>query len=1153
MPMLNIYYGAETTDKERFIFENIEGKTLLLVPDQFSLQAERDAFFYLEKDCLMDLRVVDFNALGHKVVSEAGGGKPQLIDKYGSQMLLTKVLGQMDKDLTVYRGFSRKSSFIDRIYGVISDMKRYGVDPDMLADIIDKLDENTYLKHKLTDIEKIYAKYQELIEGKYLDAEDYILFYGEKILGSPMVAESEIWIYGFDTFTPKNILVIERLIKTARKVSIVMTYEEDNEIFGLTRHVMDKLIKTAEDINEEVNVSKIEGDIKKSVWGCIGGDDACCQAADECDACCKMADTGSPITMVAASNQYAEAERAAAYILSLVRDHGYKYGDIVVVCNDMEGRGNILRRTFTRWGIPLFVDKKRTVMHHPAVSCLLAVMEIVSKGYRTESVMRMIKSGLMGFTSDETDLLENYVNSFKIRGTAWTKEFTKTGDKYSEEDLIMLNSLRRTIEDTVQEAGTSIGKYNTASEKTKGLYRFLTEIFGMPERIENLIARQEAAGFAEGAAETAQSWSVICSILDQIVEILGEEKVSNEELLKLMTIGMERVEIGIVPVSSDRVIMGTLQRTRLSRVKVLLIAGANAGVLPMEAGEEGLISDREKAVLEDLDIELSKRDIISRREESLAIHRTLHLPEERLYISCASAGEGGESQRPSEVFERVKVFLEADGSFDVLSDLEDSEDVFDMLVSCEGTLEYMTDAVRKFSDGEEIDDNWLKVMDWYEKNRPEELDKVKAGMLFDNRAEAVGAKFSDALYRGDRDKLSVSASRLEKYSNCPFAHFIMYGLRAETPVVYEMGAREIGDVYHHCLMTLSKKLTPDAASGMAVDAPGSPWMTITKEQCRQEVTDIISDSMGDFREGLLDAGQSEKYRTERVIEICGDAAWSMVKQVRKGNIKAMFFEEPFGRGSMIPPITVDAGGSEVLIQGKIDRLDVMHGDAVRVVDYKTGSDTVDIDHIKGGYKLQLMVYLKAAVEGLAASGEEVSADGSEVDALQPAGVFYFKIDDLETDADKSPVTGQAGADGATNGSDGSVAGSNLAQRLDESYRLVGIVLNDEELISAMDSELIEEGGSSTVVPVKITGKNKELKAAVGGHLMECEEFSELMDQVDQQVKRICTEICSGNIDIKPKRERKKDFSGHKTACRYCEYKSICMFDTSFDSCRYELI
>jgi len=1098
--MLNIYYGTETTDKEKFIFDNIEGKTLLFVHDRFSLQAERDAFFYLKKDSLMDLIVVDFSTIGHKVVRELGGRKPPLIDKYGSQMLMTKVLSRVDKDLNVYRGSGWRSSFIEKVYNVISDIKKHGVTPEDLANVIGRLDDNTYLKYKLEDINKIYEGYQELIEDKYLDTEDYILFYGEKILNSPMVKGSEIWIYGFETFTPKDILIIERLIKAARKVNIVMSYEEDNDVFRIAKHTIDKLVKMAEDLNEEVVVSRLDGEEKKDI----------------------------SVTLASTSNPYAEAERAAAFILSLVRERGYKYGDIAVVCNDVEERGNILRRTFTRWGIPIFMDGKRTVMHHPAVGCMLAVMEIVSKGYRTESVMRMIKSGLMGFEQESCDKLENYVNSFKIRGNMWTSDFKKTGNRYTEEEMVELNRLRQAIVDTVEKAGDAIGRYNTAVEKIKGLYRFLDSDFGMPERIEKLIAKQETAGFAEGAAEAAQSWSTICNIMDQIVEILGDEKVSNEELLKLMTIGMERMEIGLVPVSSDRVIIGSLKTTRFSRVKALLIVGANAGILPMEVMEEGLISDREKAILEDLDMELSKRNTVIRAEEMLAIHRALHIPEEHLYISCALSGENGEPQRASEVFEKVRDHLAEEGKCEVLGDLDASEDIFDMVTSRQGTLEYLTDAIRKYSDGDDIDEGWLQIIKWYEENQPEELERVKFGMLFDNRAEAVGEKFSDALYRGDRDKLTVSASRLEKYSNCPFAHFVMYGLRAETPVVYEMGAREIGDIYHYCLMTLSKKLTPAEGSGMAVNDPESPWMTLTEEQCRQEVADIINGDMEGFREGLLGSGKAEKYRTDRVIDICSDVAWSMVKQVRKGNIRSMYFEQPFGNGSMLPPVKVDAGSQEVLIQGKIDRLDVFHEDAVRIVDYKTGSDTVDVEHIRGGYKLQLMVYLKAAVEGMAS---------------EPAGVFYFKIDVLETDADANLVTGDNGA---------------LAKRLDEAYKMVGIVINDEQLITAMDADMEEPdtGGSavmSTVIPVKVNKNSTEIKASAGGHLMEREDLQELMQQVDGQVKRICSEICSGKIDIKPKKERKQSLGGHKTACRYCEYKSICMFDTAFDGCRYELI
>ncbi|MDO4745327.1 MAG: PD-(D/E)XK nuclease family protein [Bacillota bacterium] len=1101
--MLNIYYGAETLDKEKFIFDNIKGRTLLLVPDQFSLQAERDAFFYLEKNSLMDLRIVDFSTLGHKVVREVGGKKPELIDKYGSQMLLTKVLDKVDDRLKIFAGSGWKSSFIDSIYDVISDMKRYGVEPEELRAALDKMDDNGYLKYKLEDIAVIYDEYQERIKDKYLDAEDYILFYGDKIMKAPMVKKSEVWIYGFDTFTPKNYLVIERLIKTARNVNIVMTYEEGNEIFNLTKYVMDKLCSIAEDLNEEVEISTIDGEARTTVWSKV-----------DCDA---------PITLVGASDVYAEAERAASYVLSLVRDQGYRFGDIVVVCNDMQTRGSILARTFAGWGIPLFVDKKRPVMHHPAVGCLLAIMENVAKGYKTASVMRIAKSGLLGFTAEECEILENYVEAFKIRGAAWKSDFKKTGNRYSEEELLILNELRRTVTDTIEKAADAVGRYNTAAEKAKGLYSFLDRDFDMRGRLESLMARQDEGGFAEAAAETAQSWNVICGILDQIVEILGEERISNEELLKLLIIGMQKVQIGLVPTSSDRVIMGTLQRTRLSRVKVLLIVGANIGVLPLESGDEGLISDREKAALEGMDIELSKRDDVVRKEEALAIHRTLHLPEERLYISYAGGGEEGEIGRPSEVFEKVREYLEEKGKPEVLGNIDAEDDVFDMLTSREGTLSYMTEALRKYLSGGELDEKWLQIMNWFEENHPEMLEKVSAGMTFDNDEEMLGKNFADALYMKDYDKLTVSASRLEKYSSCPFAHFMRYGLRLQEPMVYEMGHREIGDIYHYCLMKLSEKLTPTPETGMSVNDPQSPWMTVTEQQCRDEIRNIIAGDMEGFKEGLMDSGKAESYRTERIADICADAAWSMVKQVRKGHIKAMHFEEPFGRGKVLPPVTVDAGGKEVLIQGKIDRVDVLDGDAVRVIDYKTGSDTVDVEHIRNGYKLQLMVYLKAAM-------------GSNV---EPAGVFYFKIDDLETDADQKDVSGGQ---------------ANVSKRVEEAYKLVGIVLDDEKLIEAMDEEIA--GGaitSSTVLPIKMSSKDKTLSAYSGSHLLPKEVFDELMEQVDVQVKRICEEICDGNIAIKPKKERKPKMGEQFSACKYCDYKGICMFDTTLPGCRFEMV
>ena len=649
--MLNIYYGGENIEKEKFIFEHIKGRSLLLVPDQFSLQAERDAFFYLDKTGLMDLAVVDFSALGHKILKEAGGPVPPLIDKYGRHMLLTRILEESDDALKIYKGVRGKNSFVERVNMLISEMKRSEVSVDMLREVSESLEDSSFLKYKLKDIVTLFSLYEEAIAGKYLDSEDYITFYGDKMLDSSLVAASDVWVYGFDTFTPKNMLVLERILKTARSLNIVMTWEDaaktppersakddagdpsqfgdaawpgdagflaadDREdLFSLTGFVIRNLVKMAEDLNEEVTCQAITGSVRDNLWSktlreiSVSPEDS-------------LQEKDPRITAVCTSNIYAEADRAAAYILQMVREHGYRFGDIVVVCNDTGLRSGVIRRTFVRWGIPVFIDQKRKVIQHPVVGFLLSLLEIIGSGYRDSAVMQLIKSGFLGFAEEEQDALENYVQQFKIRGTLWKKPFSRMGDNYTAEDLNRFNELREQVVSVIETARDRIGKYNTAGEKIRGLYGFLADDFMMEDRIEAMAKAQQEAGFLDGAAETGQSWNVICRIFDQIVETVGEERLSGRALRQIVEAGLAEMEIGIVPVNPDSVLVGTMQRTRVGRVKALLVLGANEGLLPLQKTDEGLLSEREKAVLEEMDLEFSRTEDMVKQEERLAIYRT---------------------------------------------------------------------------------------------------------------------------------------------------------------------------------------------------------------------------------------------------------------------------------------------------------------------------------------------------------------------------------------------------------------------------------------------------------------------------------------------------------------------------------------------------
>lgn len=598
------------------------------------------------------------------------------------------------------------------------------------------------------------------------------------------------------------------------------------------------------------------------------------------------------------------------------------------------------------------------------------------------------------------------------------------------------------------------------------------------------------------------------------------------------------MEIGIVPVNPDSVLVGTMQRTRVGRVKALLVLGANEGLLPLQKTDEGLLSEREKAVLEEMDLEFSRTEDMVKQEERLAIYRTLSQPEERLYVSCSRIDETGGELRPSAVFRELENFLQSRAESDdsvVLGDLEDGE-VTEIAVSPKGAISYLTDAFREYLEDGKLDEDWLYAGLWYGSHEPEEMERIRRGMEFDNEQNALGGQLADALYRGDRRAIEASASRLEKYSGCPFAHFISYGLRPEDLRVFEMGPREIGDIYHECIMKLSQRLTAGEDSFQGLDAvpvaitdPDSRWMKITQEECREEIRRILQEETGTYREGLLSSGRNESYRTERIVDICSRVAWAMIGQVRRGRIREMYFEQPFARGAQLPPIRVTAGEHEVLIKGKIDRMDVLempeHEDgletAVRIVDYKTGGDSVDVEHFRSGYKLQLMLYLKAA---------------TQKQEVKPAGVFLFKIREIDADADaRTVVPGEAAAE----------------ERMEDAYKLEGIVLDDMDLIDAMDTEI---GGASKVLPIKYVKKNGTYSGSSGGYLFSREEFEELSAQVDRQVDRICREICDGKIDIRPKKEKKKDMEGnYKTSCKYCSYKSICMFDTAFPGCRYERV
>jgi ATP-dependent helicase/nuclease subunit B len=1119
--MLKLYYGRENLDKDKFMFEEIRKslanigrpgcakRIFLLVPDQYTLQAERNAFSYLNTAGFIDLEILSINRLAAKVLNETGGSARVHIDKHGRHMLLSKIVNEEDNNLEVFKGMGQSHSFIDMTNNLISELKQYNTDLSALESIIETLEEDNLLKRKLKDIYRIYEKYDEEISGKYIDTEDFVSLFASNIAKSSLVEDIEFWISGFDSFTPKTIEIIKELTKNSKGVNIVLTSDEDSkdaEIFRLTRDMMERL-KSAEYrttkqklveplVSRSSSLEHLERELFSYPYEVFEGD-------------------VGDIIFCRAANFYSEAETAASFICKLVREKGLRYRDMAVICNDMETRAPIIKRVFEEYGISFFLDQKRRVLHNPAIVFIISLLDCITEGWLYEDVFRLMKTGFGPIEEDDYEDLENYAVKYKIYGSRWGKDFKYGKKEYDEEELNRLNQLRKGFYDFISSFNDKFKNAKTVKQKTKVLYDFLHDNVELPGKIDKLVEGLDLEYQYDIALEMQQIWESILGLFEQLIELIGDHKISVKDYAGMLKAGFESIELGLIPTTLDQVVVGTMQRTRVGKIKALLVVGANDGVLPAMPQGDDLLSQDERTLLLNESIEICKNDDMRIMEERLAIYKNLSKPEQYLWIGYSAADLEGKEIRPSIILNKLRRLFP---NVELEKDIQNSDDPLKLIERPTSSVKYMTEALRKALDGEgEPEEAWQAAYNWYKEKDDKCLPMLKSGLLFTNRVSRLEKDLVKKLFQRKDKNLSLSPSRLEKFSRCPFAHFVLYGLAPEERRVFEVAGREAGDVYHECLMRFSQRLTVE---GMDITDCDSPWMKLNKEECEKLVDGLMEEIAEEYREGMLTSGEKERYRTSRMKEVCRKAAWVLVEHVQEGRIKEVFFEGSFGLGEdkIFPPISVDIGGQHLIIEGKIDRVDVLPDGYIKVMDYKSGTERFDLTEVKGGWRLQLMLYLKAAIQGM--QERDIPA--------KPAGVFYFEIADPLIDATDL---------------NNNVLRYKIENELKKKYKLDGVVINDPAVLESIAGDFT---GYSDILQVR-KAKDGSYQGTSDSRLLDEEEFEALNSVMDRIINELCSSLASGVIDIHPKKTKYDD------ACRFCGYKSICNFDLSFDGCSYELV
>lgn len=1065
---LHILMGASGHGKSFTLYGRIieeakkrpESRFIIVVPEQSSLQTEKDIVRMSENGGVFNIEVLTFGRMCFRIFDELGIELAENIDDTGKNLIVRKVLDRVANDLAIIKP-NRRQGFVSEVKSMISEFKQYGITPEGLKELSDSLDAGDRLRQKLSDIRLIYEAFEEYIQDKYTTVEDR----PEAMLGvmerSSFFCGAVAAFDGFTGFTPVQYRILEKITAAAERVIITATLPEDErynvisgeeDLFIMSKTMIAKAGALADRLMQPVYYEYLPTDHGRYRFA----------RSDELDFLernlfrynGKVYDGEvRDIKLYRLENIREELSLAAAKILYHVREDGLRFRDMAVVTGDMDMYADETVRIFGESGIPFFVDVKRSLIGNPLVEYIRAALEIVSTDYSYESVFRFIKNGLCGVDRDQADILENYVLARGVRGAKrWRNAFDGPYPGKAK-DMDTVNGARQAFFERI--SGLDEAAHNRdakVSDYVLAVYE-LMEAENAYERMEELADGFEAAAFGDPrlgakAAEYRQSYKSVIGLLEQIDGLMGDEDIGIKEFAQILDAGFEEIKVGIIPPSVDCVTVGDIERTRLEHVKVLFMVGVNEGVIPKLTANRGVLSETERRTLSENSVELAPTPRERIFIQNFYLYLNMTEPEQGLYILCHKFDSAGKESRPSRIFYTVRKMYPA-------LEVQDGVPPFEMLTNPDNSGHMLIG-------GGLTDEQQKALLMFYMQNEPyaSGLRKIADMTAAMDGADSLTKEAAYRLYEGIR---SSSITRMETFAECAFSHFAKYGLELEERKLYEINPADMGTVFHKALEMLSERLA----------ASGRNFSDMTDKERPEAVQKAVDDALEACGIAYFDENETGRFLRGRITDIMQRTVWALGKQLEKGEFSPVDFERVF------------YGHYEnTMIGGKIDRVDTAEKDGklyVKIIDYKSGRNDLSPDEIYAGLKLQLMVYLQNTLERAAKDNPGMG--------IVAAGAFYNRMD--------NPIVPYV-----SGASDGDYEKALLKQ-----LRPTGVV--GLESVGLMDSW---ESSESLVIPAK---RKKDGLLQADGHVYTDAQLKCLARFAARKLAELEGRINSGEIGASP--------------------------------------
>ncbi len=1108
-------YGKSSFVYQYLIDKSMEGceeqglskeKLMIVVPDQFTMQTQKELVEKHPRKGIMNIDVLSFNRLCHRIMEEESGQSLPVLDDTGKSLVLKKVAENLKDELPTLGSRLKKQGYIHEVKSAISEFMQYGLSPKDVEELKNFSGQRSALKLKLTDLQKLYQGFLDYIRDHFITTEETLEASARLIKDTSFLKDSIVVFDGFTGFTPIQNRFILELNGFVKEIILTMTcgkncnpYKDEKEqnLFYLTQKAVKALLGETS-MEERKNLD---------IW--IDLDEKKCHRFSHSPALLSLEQNlfrsqivkyekeQNQVHIFAAEDPKEEVSKVGARIAELVRSKGLQYRDVGVIVSDMESYGPFVENIFAQMDIPCFLDRNRSIELNPCVEYIKSALNILIHNFSLETVMHYLRSGLSGFETAQIDRFENYLIATGIRGSAkWNKPFEKKtrylskgmSEEAAEEQYIEINAMREKILDHLQDLQED--SRAAVEVHVKHLYDYLKRA-EVEEKLEQMSRDFEEKGDLLRSREYKQVYGKIMELLEQLHDLLSGEVISREEFYEILEAGIQEIEIGLIPQNVDRVLVGDMERTRMSPVKVLFCLGVNEGYIPKGTTKGGIISDMDREFLKTANIELSPSPKQQMFIQRLYLYMNLTKPSEELFISYTYTSNDGKQLRPSYLIKTIKRILP-----NLKEENYGEQSIENQIVTKADGLDVMAKELREYAEGVEKGEEFYSLYESYRASEFQNLlQKLTDAAFFSYKSETLERKIASLVYGW---QIEASISKMEKYAACAYSYFLQYGLSLKEREELSFAVTDMGNVFHDVLNGFAQELRKSDYT----------WFDFPKDW-EEETLDILMEKAVERNgNGVLNDNSRLHYQIGRMKRIIKRTVEVLHHQVKKGSFTPVEHESKFQVIHDLKDLNMGLTEKEkIFLEGRIDRVDLFEDDRkvyVKIIDYKSGNKHFDLAALYYGLQLQLVTYLDVAVQKQKKLHREKE--------VVPAAMLYYHIDD--------PMVEDAKTE------------EEIQDKILKELRMRGLVNEDRDIIQKLDGSF---DSKSDVIPVEFKKDGTFAKAA---KVMSGDDLKILSDYAMGRMKQFCGEILTGRIDKNPF-EKKEEH-----ACQYCSYKDVCGFDTT---------